>query len=200
MQIIQSIQNRIYGVRGERVMLDKDLASLYGTETKSLNLAVKRNIKRFPKDFMFQLTKEEFETLRFQIETSEQTSSPVKFQNETLKTSSPLRLQIETSKGRGGTRYLPYVFTEQGVAMLSGILNSDKAINMNIAIMRAFVEVRRIIFKQNDLKEQMKEIRERLGEHDAQLNHIYDAMENLLDEKASQRKWGERERIGFKNR
>ena len=186
MQIIQSIQNKIYEVRGERVMLDKDLASLYGTETKSLNLAVKRNIKRFPKDFMFQLTKEEFETLRFQ--------------NETIETGSPLRLQIETSKGRGGTRYLPYVFTEQGVAMLSGILNSDKAINMNIAIMRAFVEVRRIIFKQNDLKEQMKEIRERLGEHDAQLNHIYDAMENLLDEKASQRKWGERERIGFKNR
>jgi len=148
---------------------------------------VKRNIKRFPKDFMFQLTKEEFEILRFQIETSEQAGSP-------------LRLQIETSKGRGGTRYLPYVFTEQGVAMLSGILNSDKAINMNIAIMRAFVEVRRIIFKQNDLKEQMKEIRERLGEHDAQLNHIYDAMENLLDEKANQRKWSERERIGFKTR
>ena len=136
---------------------------------------------------MFQLTKEEFEILRFQIETSEQAGSP-------------LRLQIETSKGRGGTRYLPYVFTEQGVAMLSGILNSDKAINMNIAIMRAFVEVRRIIFKQNDLKEQMKEIRERLGEHDAQLNHIYDAMENLLDEKANQRKWSERERIGFKTR
>ncbi len=167
-------------------MLDRDLASLYETETKALNLAVKRNIKRFPEDFMFQLTKEEFDALRFQF--------------ETLETTSPLRLQIETSKGRGGTRYLPYAFTEQGVAMLSGILNSDKAINMNIAIMRAFVEVRRIIFRQNDLKEQLKEIKERLGEHDAQLNHIYDAMENLLDEKASQRKWDERERIGFKKR
>ena len=109
-----------------------------------------------------------------------------------------LRLQNETSKGRGGTRYLPYAFTEQGVAMLSGILNSDKAINMNIAIMRAFVEIRRIIFRQNDLKEQMREIKERLGEHDAQLNHIYDAMENLLDEKAAERKWDDRERIGFK--
>src|SRR5882762_4871023 len=171
MEIIRSIQNRIYEIRGERVMLDRDLADLYETETKALNLAVKRNIKRFPSDFMFQLTKEEFDDLRF---------------------------QNETSKGRGGTRYLPYAFTEQGVAMLSGVLNSDKAINMNIAIMRAFVEIRRIIFKQIDLKEQLKEIKERLGEHDVQLNQIYDAMENLMDEKAAQRKWNERERIGFK--
>jgi len=184
MEIIRSIQNRIYEIRGERVMLDRDLADLYETETKALNLAVKRNIKRFPGDFMFQLTKEEFDSLRFQIETS--------------KNGDMLRLQNETSKGRGGTRYLPYAFTEQGVAMLSGILNSDKAINMNIAIMRAFVEIRRIVFKQNDLKEQLREIKEKLGEHDVQLNHIYDAMENLLDEKAAQRKWDDRERIGFK--
>jgi hypothetical protein len=93
---------------------------------------------------------------------------------------------------------MPYAFTEQGVAMLSGILNSDKAINMNIAIMGAFVEVRKIFLKQHDLKEQLKEIKERLGEHDIQLNQIYDAMENLLDEKAAQRNWDERERIGFK--
>lgn len=185
MQIIKSIQNRIYEIRGERVMLDRDLAALYETETKALNLAVKRNIKRFPVDFMFQLTKEEYEALRFQIETSD------KFDN-------PLRLQNETSKGRGGTRYLPYAFTEQGVAMLSGILNSDKAINMNIAIMRAFVEVRNVLLHQHDLKEQLKNIIERLGEHDVQLNQIYDAMENLLDEKAAERKWDERERIGFK--
>jgi phage regulator Rha-like protein len=185
MQVIQSIQNRIYEIRGERVMLDSDLAALYETETKFLNLAVKRNVKRFPKDFMFQLTKEEFENIRFQIETL-------------YKTDNPLRLQFATSKGRGGTRYMPYAFTEQGVAMLSGILNSDKAINMNIAIMRAFVEVRRVLLRQNDLKEQMKELRERLGKHDSQLSQIYDALENLLDEKASQRKWNERERIGFK--
>ena len=82
--------------------------------------------------------------------------------------------------------------------MLSGILNSDKAINMNIAIMRAFVEIRKILLKENDLKEQLKEIKERLGEHDVQLNQIYDAMENLLDEKAAERKWNEREKIGFK--
>jgi phage regulator Rha-like protein len=165
-------------------MLDKDLADLYETETKALNLAVKRNIARFPADFMFQLTKEEFDGLRLQI--------------ETLEKSNPLRLQIETSKGRGGTRYLPYAFTEQGVAMLCGVLHSDKAISMNIAIMRAFVEIRRILFRQNDLKVQLKEIKERLGEHDTQLNHIYDAMENLLDEKAAQRKWDDRERKGFK--
>lgn len=185
MQVIQAIQNRIYEIRGERVMLDRDLAALYETETKALNLAVKRNIKRFPKDFMFQLTAMEWESLRFQIETLE-------------KQDKPLRLQNETSKGRGGTRYLPYAFTEQGVAMLSGILNSDRAINMNIAIMRAFVEVRRILIQENDLREQLKLIKERLGEHDTQLNQIYDAMENLLDEKAAQRKWDDRERIGFK--
>ncbi len=197
MQIIQSIQNRIYEIRGERVMLDKDLAGLYETETKALNLAVKRNMKRFPADFMFQLTKEEFDGLRFQNETLEKGNS-LRFQNETSSVDKNLRLQNETSKNWGGTRYLPHVFTEQGVAMLSGILNSDKAINMNIAIMRAFVEIRRIVFRQNDLKEQLKEIKERLGEHDTQLNHIYDAMENLLDEKAAQRKWDDRDRIGFK--
>jgi len=183
MQMIQTIQNRIYEIRGERVMLDRDLAALYGTETKALNLAVKRNIRRFPEDFMFQLTKEEFERVRFQI--------------ETLETAHSLRFQFETSN-RGGVRYLPYAFTEQGVAMLSGILNSEKAINMNIAIIRAFVQVRKIILQKSDLKEQLKEIKERLGEHDVQLNQIYDAMENLLDEKAVQRKWEERERIGFK--
>lgn len=169
--ILQSIQNRIYELRGERVMLDRDLASLYEVETKVLNLSVKRNIKRFPKDFMFQLTKIEFDNLRF---------------------------QFETSKGSGGARYLPYAFTEQGVAMLSGILNSDKAIQMNIAIMRAFVEVRKIMYQQNNLKGQIEEIKEHLGNHDAQLNQIYDAIENLLDENAAQRNWNERERIGFK--
>jgi ORF6N domain len=132
---------------------------------------------------MFQLTKEEFDSLRFQIETLDDNS---------------LRSQIVTSKGRGGNRYLPYAFTEQGVAMLSGVINSDKAISMNIAIMRAFVAVRQVLLKQNDIKEQLREIKERIGEHDVQLNQIYDAMENLLDEKAVQRKWEDRERIAFK--
>ena len=185
MEIIKSIQNRIYEIRGERVMLDRDLAVLYETETGALNLAVKRNIQRFPPDFMFQLTKEEFDSLRFQ--------------NETLDNAEPLRFQIEILNNRGRhSKYLPYAFTEQGVAMLSGVLRSEKAINMNIAIMRAFVEIRRILLQQSDLREQIREIRDRLGEHDVQLTHIYDAMENLLDEKAGQKKWENRERIGFK--
>src|SRR5215203_331125 len=186
MRIIKSIHNRIYEVKRERVLLDFDLAVLYEVPTKVLNQAVKRNIKRFPKDFMFQLTKEEFGELRLQIETSE-TGDFSRSQIVTLKT------------GRGSNvKYLPYAFTEQGVAMLSGILNSDKAIAMNIAIMRAFVEIRRILIQENDLRVQLKAIKERLGEHDAQLNQIYDAMENLLDEKASGRNWEERGRIGFK--
>lgn len=187
MQVIQSIQNRIYELRGERVMLDRDLAALYEVETKVFNQAVKRNIKRFPKDFMFQLTKAEWEGLRFQIEALEQQGNALRSQIVTLKT------------GRGQhSKYLPNAFTEQGVAMLSGILNSDRAINMNIAIMRAFVEVRRVLIKENDMREQLKQIKERLGEHDTQLNQIYDAMENLLDEKTAQKKWEDRERIGFK--
>lgn len=158
-------------------MLDFDLGELYEVETKVLNQAVKRNTRRFPPDFMFQLSGEEWQVIK---------------QDEFF-----LRSQIVTSK-RGGSRYLPYAFTEQGVAMLSGILTSEKAINMNIAIMRAFVETRRILLQENNLKDQLKEIKERLGEHDVQLNQIYDAMENLLDEKAAQRKWEDRERIGFK--
>ena len=187
MHIIQSIQNRIYEIRGERVMLDRDLAALYEVEIRVLNQAVKRNMKRFPKDFMFQLSKDEWESMRFQIENLDKQEKSLSSQIVTLKT------------GRGQhTKYLPYVFTEQGVAMLSGVLNSDRAINMNIAIMRAFVEIRRVLIQQNDIREQLKLIKERMGEHDAQLNQIYDAMENLLDEKDAQRKWEDRERIGFK--
>ena len=135
-------------------MLDFDLAALYEVEARSLNQAVKRNSKRFPTDFMFKLTSDEFEDLRFQIETAEKSMSS---QNV-----------MTYSKKRPKTA-LPYAFTEQGVAMLSGILNSDKAIAMNIAIMRAFVEIRRVLIKENDLKEQLKQIKERIGEHDVQL-------------------------------
>ncbi len=166
-------------------MLDRDLATIYEVETKLLNQAVKRNPKRFPKHFMFQLTKEEFEALRFQIETAEKSNSS--------------RSQIVTlNAGRGSNvKYLPYAFTEQGVAMLSGVLNSDKAIAMSIAIMEAFVAIRKILLQENDFKMQLKELKEGMGEHDVQLNAIYDAMENLLDEKAAGRKWEERRRIGF---
>ena len=172
MQIIQSIQNRIYEIRGERVMLDFDLAALYEVPTKVLNQAVKRNINRFPKDFMFRLTAAEWHLVRSQI--------------------------VTASQSKRNTAITPYAFTEQGVAMISGVLNSERAIKMNIAIMRAFVEIRRVLLHESDLKEQLKLIKERVGEHDVQLNQIYDALENLLDEKAAERKWQEREQIGFK--
>ena len=186
MRIIKSIQNRIYEIRGERVLLDFDLAALYEVPTKVLNQAVKRNIKRFPKDFMFRLTSEEWQEMWSQFVTTseEQTSMRSQF--------------VTASQGKRNTKTTPYAFTEQGVAMLSGVLNSDKAIAMNIAIMRAFVEIRRILIQETDLRTQLKEIRERLGEHDTQLNAIYDAMENLLDEKAAQKKFEERRRVGFK--
>ena len=181
MQIIQSIQNRIYTIRGERVMLDFDLAALYEVETRVLNQAVKRNIKRFPEDFMFRLDAPEWQRMQSQIVTTSPMSSQF----------------VMTYPSKRPSIALPYAFTEQGVAMLSGILNSDKAINTNIAIMRAFIEVRKVLLQQTDLREQLREIKERMGEHDTQLNQIYDAMENLLDEKAAQRKWDDRQRIGF---
>lgn len=167
-------------------MLDFDLAGLYEVETKALNQAVKRNITRFPDDFMLRLTTEEWNTIRSQIVTGSN------FGNQ------PLRIQTISDQQKRNSLVLPYAFTEQGVAMLSGVLRSEKAVNMNIAIMRAFVAVRKIVLQQNDLKEQIKEIKEQIGEHDTQLSQIYDALENLLDEKAAQRKWNDRERIGFK--
>lgn len=191
MQIIKSIQSRIHEIRGERVMLDFDLASLYEVETKVLNQAVKRNIKRFPDDFMFQLTREEFETLKFQNNNQESSSQIVMINDPNLKS------QIVTSSW-GGSRKMSYAFTEQGVAMLSGVLKSDIAINMNIAIMRAFVAIRKILLNQSDVNERLTEIKERVEEHDIQLSQLYDAIDNLLDEKIAQQKWENRERIGFK--
>lgn len=133
MRIIKSIQNRIYEMRGERVMLDFDIAGLYEVATKVLNQAVKRNIKRFPEDFMFRLTLKEWEEMRSQFVT-------------TYDAQNTMQSQIVTaSQNKRNKAVTPYAFTEQGVAMLSGILNSDKAIAMDIAIMRAFVEIRRVL-------------------------------------------------------
>ena len=187
MQIIKSIQNRIYDIRGQRVLLDFDLAALYEVETRVLNQAVKRNLKRFPDDFMFRLTLDEWETIRSQSVTA--------YQGSDIPSSQFVMMVTQNKRNTGVT---PFAFTEQGVAMLSGVLSSDKAINMNIAIMRAFVDVRKIVLKQGDIKEQLSEIIERVGEHDSQLNHLYEALENLLDSRAAQTKWENRERIGFK--
>ncbi|MFY9226996.1 MAG: ORF6N domain-containing protein [Blastocatellia bacterium] len=138
---LQQINNHIYTVRGQKVMLDEDLAQLYGVETKVFNQAVKRNLNRFPEDFMFQLSKTEYHSLRSQFVTSNELGS--------------LRSQSATSttnESKGGRRYMPYVFTEQGVAMLSSVLNSNKAIEINISIMRTFVKMRDTLINNQNQK------------------------------------------------
>jgi hypothetical protein len=153
-----AIEKRILVVRERQVMLDEDLADLYGVETRVLVQQVKRNAKRFPPDFMFQLTDEEAEALRSQI--------------------------VISKEGRGGRRYAPYVFTEQGVAMLSGVLRSDRAIAVNIEIMRAFVELRRVSISYASLKNRLdtleRELTERLDKHDEQFGQIFKALHQLL--------------------
>ncbi len=169
---VQVIHNMIYDLRGEKVMLDFDLAELYEVETKVFKQAVKRNIENFPKDFMFTLTQKEFASLRSQIVTS--------------------------NIGRGGQRYLPFAFTEHGVAMLASVLKSEKARKMNIAIIRAFIALRKLAIRNNELINLMSELKNRIDEHDVQFAAIYDAIENLLDEKVNQTTWESRERIGYK--
>ena len=186
MKIIRSIQNRIYDLRGNRVMLDFDLAILYEVETRVLNQAVKRNIDRFPKDFMFQLKPFEYNQIQSQLKALKESSSSQIVMIENL----PLN---RTDK------YLPYAFTEQGVAMLSSVLNSKKAIKMNISIMRAFVEIRKIILNKKGIKKQLEELKKKIGVHDLQLSHLYEAIENLLDEKVAEIRWDERTRIGYKS-
>ena len=150
------ITNFIYFIRGQKVMLDRDLARLYGVPTKSLNLTVKRNIERFPIDFMFRLTGEETDSLRFQIETSK--------------------------GGRGGHRYLPYAFTEQGVAMLSSILRSKQAVEVNILIMRTFVRIREILMNHKDLALKLNEMERKLAKHDKEILAIVHALRRLMKE------------------
>ena len=169
---LQIIQKLIYEIRGQKVMLDFNLAPLYGTETRTLKQAVKRNIERFPKDFMFQLNKSEWQEL---ITIGDNLPEGVKF--------SPA---------------LPYAFTEHGVTMLASVLKSKKAIQMNIAIVRAFIALNQFALNYKDLAEQIKELKETTSNHNGQLNHIYNALENLLDIKAEEKKWEDRERIGFK--
>jgi hypothetical protein len=149
-----AIEKRILVVRERQVMLDEDLADLYGVETKRLIQQVKRNLKRFPEDFMFQLDKTEAEALRSQFATS--------------------------NDGRGGRRYAPYVFTEQGVAMLSAVLRSDRAIAVNIEIMRAFVELRRVASSYAAIEKRFEEIERDLGGHDEQLKQIFKTLRQLI--------------------
>lgn len=159
----ETIERRILEIRGHRVMLDADLAALYGVTTSNLNLAVKRNIERFPADFMFQLTPEEAEALRLQFATSNDISSD----------SEP------ASTKRGGRRYLPYVFTEQGVAMLSSVLRSERAIQVNIGIMRAFVRQREMLAANVELAKRLDEMEKK---YDSQFKAVFAAIRQLMSE------------------
>ena len=149
---VELIEKKILLIRGEKVMLDADLAELYQVETFNLNKAVKRNIDRFPQDFMFQLTKQEADSLRFQIGMSK-------------------------TEGRGGRRYLPYVFTEHGVAMLSTVLNSERAVKVNIEIMRAFVRLRQMLASNAELARKLDALEKK---YDAQFKVVFDAIRELM--------------------
>ncbi len=149
---VEIIENKILLIRGQKVILDKDLAQLYDVETFNLNKAVKRNIDRFPQDFMFQLTKEEFDNLKFQFGIS----------------------------SWGGTRKLPYAFTEQGIAMLSSVLHSKRAVHVNILIMRTFVKLREIVSTHKELAQKLKDLELKLETHDEQISSIMEAINQLL--------------------
>jgi phage regulator Rha-like protein len=186
----ERIVNKIHLIRDQKVMLDFDLAVLYEVETKRLNEQVKRNIDRFPKDFMFRLTSKEWNFIRSQFATA---SSEV-----------TMRSQIATSsQSKRKDTYTPYAFTEHGVTMLASILKSERAVKMSIAVVRAFIELKKNALQYNELIEQMENLKNHLGEHDVQLNSIYEAIENLLDDKINkelkEEAWRNRKRIGFKN-
>ena len=159
---VEVIENKIYLIRGQKVMLDKDLAELYGVKTTYLNQKVGRNIERFPQDFMFQLNKEEYKNLKLQNATSS-----LKMQSKEVS----LKSQIAISRW-GGTRKLPYVFTEQGVAMLSSVLHSERAILVNIAIMRAFVRLRQIIANNKELSKKIDLLEKRVFKHDSDIREL----------------------------
>ncbi len=156
---VENIANRIYLIRGQRVMLDHDLAELYVVETKALKQAVRRNVERFPEDFMFELTRQEFNNLRSQIVTS----------------------------SWGGVRYLPMAFTEQGIAMLSSVLRSDRAIQVNIQIMRTFTQMRRMLAENEELRGKIEALEKK---YDEQFEMVFEAIKEILFEEKEPKKIG----------
>lgn len=172
---VERIEAAILKLRGQRVLIDSDLAVFYGVETKALVRAVKRNIERFPSDFMFQLTKGEFDALRRRIGTSN------------------LKSQTGASSW-GGRRYRPYAFTEQGVAMLSSVLRSKRAVRVNIQIMRAFVRLRRVLAVSAELARRLDELEKRVGDHDQQFVAVIQAIRELMEPPPAPRA----RRIGFR--
>ncbi len=166
---VQLIERRIYVIRGKKVLLDADLAELYQVPTRVLNQAVRRNIARFPADFMFQLTTEEFESLRSQL--------------------------VISNKGRGGRRYMPYAFTQEGVAMLSSVLTSDRAIQMNILIMRAFVQLRDALATHKELAEKIEKLAATQQQHAVALVSVIKEIRRLKNPQEPKRKY----KIGFRD-
>jgi hypothetical protein len=164
---VEQIENAILLIRGQKVMLDRDLAELYGVETRTLKQAVRRNSKRFPPDFMFELTKEELENWRSQI--------------------------VISNRDRMGLRYKPMAFTEHGVAMLSSVLNSDRAIDVNIQIMRAFLRLRDMLATQKQLAQKLGELERKFESHDESIRAIFEAIHQLMTPPEKARK-----EIGFK--
>ncbi len=162
------VETHIYLIRGQKVLLDADLAALYDVETRVLNQAVKRNRERFPEDFMFQLTRKESEALTSQI-------------------------VISNATGRGVRRYRPYAFTEQGVAMLSSVLSSQRAIEVNIAIMRTFVRLRQLLATHEDLARRLDQLEWRQNEQGQQIQTVFETIQHLIEAPADEPK----RRIGF---
>lgn len=164
------IESRIYLIRNQKVLLDFDLATLYQVETRTLNQAVRRNRERFPEDFMFQLTRQEDEALRSQIVISNERT------------------------GRGGRRYAPYAFTEQGVAMLSSVLASKRAIEVNIAIMRTFVRLRQLLATHEELARRLEQLEWRQNEQGQQIQVVFETIQHLIEAPAEET---EKRRFGF---
>lgn len=192
----QFIQQKIFEIRGQKVMLDFDLAALYEVETRVFNQAVKRNIESFPGDFMFRLTKKEWREYSSQFVMSDAQEAEIQ-----SNPSSQFVMMKKLPKNRT-EKYLPYVFTEHGVTMLASVLKSPIARKMNIAIVRAFIALRKFAIQYKDILEQLDGLKERISGHDAQLNQIYEALENMLDKKADEEMkleaWKNRKQIGFK--
>ena len=161
------VVNKIYEIRGQKVMLDRDLAELYGVETRVLNQAVKRNLNRFPEDFMFQLSQEELENWKSQI--------------------------VISNREKLGLRKPPYAFTEHGVLMLSSVLNSPQAVQVNIQIVRIFTRLRKLLSEHIDLKLEIEEIKKHLNNHDKNIELVFSYLDQLIDKQNQPRK-----RIGFK--
>jgi hypothetical protein len=162
---IGNVERAIYLIRGQRVMLDSDLAAIYQVTTKRLNQQFTRNRKRFPLDFAFQLTAGEFTNLRSPIATS----------------SSGLRLQFATSNRRGGRRYLPWVFTEHGAIMLASVLNSDVAVQASVRVVRAFIKLREMVAANAQLASKLEELERRLDSHDEAIVDLFAVLKRLLE-------------------